>query len=166
MARECDLQQYNTNRSTQRHYCNSSPTKVIMFDRVPRMPVDTPAQRALHFAVLGTSKVQRSHMATLHKVSRCAKICRKETLSSGKKLKKLKGLAENSTQWSKAIRGWMQLQDVSTTGVAEHGNHIQVHKVPFLPGGHHSGANCRQFGNVQYFLLTDLANRRFLLESD
>ena len=60
-----------------------------------------PAQGTLEFAVVGTNKAQGM---TLHKVASCAKSAGMETLNSGKKVKELRTITEDSTQWSQVTK--------------------------------------------------------------
>ena len=88
-----------------------------MFGHVLRMPVDTPAQKALEFAALvGATKYQArkgrycSNLLSLLRSD--LKDAGLGTFKTGKKLRELRMLAEDKAQWIKLKKDCWQLQDV------------------------------------------------------
>jgi hypothetical protein len=95
--------------------CNTEPLSVrvaqqrwSMFYHVLRMPEDTPAQRALDFAVIGASKYKARrgrHTTNLLSLLRSdLKEFGLGTLKTRKRLGELRTLAVDKTQWPKAKR--------------------------------------------------------------
>ena len=76
-----------------------------MLGHVLRMPTDTPAQRALEFAIVGANKYKARkgrHCTNLLSLLRSdLKNAGLGTLNSGKKLKELRMHAKDKAQWVK-----------------------------------------------------------------
>ena len=92
--------------------CNTTPLSMkvtkqrwAMFGHVLRMPTDTPAQKALEFAVVGANKYKARkgrHCTNLLSLLRSdLKDTRLGTLRSGKNLKELRMHARDKKQWIK-----------------------------------------------------------------
>jgi hypothetical protein len=83
----------------------SRPAKMVMFGHVLMMPEETPAQRALEFALLGASKykARRRHQC-IHLLSMLCDLKKAGlgTLKSRMELMKLRISAEDKRQWTKA----------------------------------------------------------------